>query len=350
MANINLNILIIDDEEDKAKTITDYILSVESNISFELAKNQVDALTILEKRKFDLVLLDMCLPLRDDEKLDESGGENILDELDINECYIRPSQIIALTQFDSLQEEVRNKFPELGAIKYSKEQADWEKGLKRVIVASLKSKEVQRVIIYCEDKNDILYNRIGLENIEFRGLRGGSRKVYESAKFEKECFAVRDKDYLTRNEVKWLTSRFGNYLILDYYCFENYLFHPDNMDEYFRKNNVDKFDKRVYIKEIINQKNAKLLNIVQNLQVARNGYFDFTDNQKSNMDRNPEVIDCLKSNEFEVFYPYFDMKGTDKKKGFDRSFLTNYNLDKKKLASTQWFKSKMRNVFEKILN
>lgn len=349
MANINLNILIIEDEENKATSIKNYILSVESNVSLELARNQIDALTILEKKKFDLVLLDMCLPLRDGEELKISGGENILDELDMNESYIRPSLIIALTQFDNLQEEVRNKFPELGAIKYSNEQTDWQKGVKRAVIGSIKSKEVQREIIYCEDKNDKLYNGIGLENIEFRGLRGGSRKVYENAKFEKEHFAVRDKDYLTRNEVKWLTAKFQNYIILDYYCFENYLFHPDNMEEYFMQNDVE-FDKPSYIKEITDQKNTKLLNIAQSIQIARNGYFDFTDNQKSNMDLEPEIIDCLKSSKFEVFYPYFDMKGTCKKKGFDRSFLSKYNIDPKDLSSTKWFAERMRIVFSNVLN
>lgn len=348
MENICLNILIIDDEKNKVDSIQEYILTINQNITFEVVTNQIDALTLLEKVKFDLVLLDMCLPLRDGEELEESGGENILDELDINDSYIIPSSIVALTQFDVLQQEVRNKYPELGAIKYSNEQNDWQKGLKRIVIASVKSKEIKRLIIYCEDQNDSLYNGIGLEKVEFRGLRGGSRKVYENAKFEKMNFAVRDKDYLTRNEVKWLTSKFKNYLILDYYCFENYLFHPDNMQEYFDNKGED-FDKADYIKIITEQKNSKLLNIAQGLQVARNGYFDFTDNQKSNMDSEPEVVDCLRSDDFETFYPYFDMKGTDKKKGFDRSFLTSSNIDKKKLASTLWFSNKMRIFFSKVL-
>lgn len=349
MENICLNILIVDDEKNKVDSIQEYILTINQNITFEVARNQIDALTLLEKVKFDLVLLDMCLPLRDGEELEVSGGENILDELDINDSYIIPSLIVALTQFDVLQQEVRNKFPELGAIKYSNEQNDWQKGLRRIVIASVKSKEVKRLIIYCEDQNDGLYNGIGLEKVEFRGLRGGSRKVYENAKFEKMNFAVRDKDYLTRNEVKWLTSKFKNYLILDYYCFENYLFHPDNMEEYFA-NKGEEFDKSDYIKRITEQKNSKLLNIAQGLQVARNGYFDFTDNQKSNMDSEPEVVDCLGSDDFETFYPYFDMKGTDKKKGFDKSFLTVLNIDKKKLASTLWFSNKMRIFFSKVLD
>lgn len=348
MAEINLNILIIEDEPDKAQNIKQFIESVDSDLIISISKSQVEALYQLEKIKFDLVILDMCLPLREDEQLNESGGENILDELDISDEYKRPTQIVALTQYDDLQEDIRNKYPELGAIKYSIDQTDWQNGLRRVVTACKKSKKNNRTIIYCEDKNDSLYNGIGLENIEFRGLRGGSRKVYESAKFEKEHYSVRDKDYLTRNEVKWLRNKLENYIILEYYCFENYLFHPDNMEEYFQKFDKE-FCKESYVKEITTQKNAKLLNIAQGLLIARNGYFDFTDNQKSNMDSNPEIIECLRSDEFEIFYPYFDMKGTDKSKGFDRSFLSEKNIDKKELAATEWFKSKMRELFSKVL-
>ena len=348
MANITLNILIIEDEESKTKSIMDFIHSVENRVTLAIVGCQIDALSILEKTKFDLIILDMCLPLRVGDELDESGGEKILDELDINDEYIRPSLIVALTQFDDLQEEIRNKFPELGAIKYSSEQTDWQKGLRRVVISCMKSKEVKRIIIYCEEQNDTLFNSIGLENIEFRGLKGGSRKVYESAKFEKDNFSVRDKDYLTRKEVKWLITKFQNYFILDYYCFENYLFHPDNMEEYFNTKK-EQFDKSIYTKEILDQKNSKLLDIAQGLQIARNGYFDFTDNQKTNMDSDPEIINCLKSDEFEIFYPYFDMKGTDKKKGFDKSFLSEFNIDKKNLVSTDWFTIKMREFFSKVL-
>lgn len=349
MAEINLNILIIEDETDKAQNIKQFIESVDSDVIICICKSQVEALFQLEKTKFDLVILDMCLPFREGEELNESGGENILDELEINDDYKRPTQILALTQYDDLQEDIRKKYPELGAIKYSSDQIDWQKGLQRVVKACKKSKKTDRTIIYCEDKNDSLYNGIGLENIEFRGLRGGSRKVYESAKFEKENYSVRDKDYLTRNEVKWLKNKLENYFILDYYCFENYLFHPDNMEEYFQKHNKA-FCKDSYIKEITTQKNAKLLNIAQGLQIARNAYFDFTDNQKNNMDSDPEIIECLQSDNFELFYPYFDMKGTDKNKGFDRSFLSEENIDKKELASTVWFKDKMRELFKNLLN
>jgi|GEM_PF-1602505 CheY-like chemotaxis protein len=350
MEDLTLRILLVEDQESKRNVICKYIRSLNEKALVEFSTSQIEALNTLEKVQYDLLLLDMCLPLRSGDDPDERAGEHILEELDLNDDYIRPAVIVAMTQFDQLQEDVRQKYPELGAVKYSKESMDWQSAIKRIIKSCIRTKEKKRTIIYCEEKNDELFNHVGLNNLEFRGLKGGSRKVYESAKFEKENYAVRDKDYLTRKEVKWLTeSKFDNYFILEYYCFENYLYHPDNLEEYFSGNRTE-FDKQKYIDEITRQKTEKLLNIVQGLQVARNAYFDFTDNEKKNMDKEPEVIDCLKSNCFAEFYPYFDMKGTDKKKGFDKTVLADWNINKKKLVTTDWFRKKMEILFSKALN
>lgn len=349
MTNVYLSILLVEDQDSKRKAIVELIESLEENIAIEFANSQHEALNILEKNKFDLLLLDMCLPLRTGDELDEGAGESILEELDFSDDYIRPSVIVALTQYDELQEELRQKYPELGAIKYSIENIDWQPGIHRIIKSCKKSKKMARTIIYCEEKNDKLFNQIGFKNIEFRGLKGGSRKIYECAKFETDAYAVRDKDYLTRNEAKWLTeTKFSNYFILEYYCFENYLFHPDNLTEYCYQNKIN-FNIESYIEEITKQKNDNILTIVQGLQLSRNGYFDFTDNEKKNMDKNPEIIDCLKSNSFNLFYPYFDMKGTDKGKGFNKEILGKLNLDNRKLASTEWFRNKMETIFHKVL-
>lgn len=349
MADIYLSILIIEDQDFKSNAIRDFILSLDEKIDIDIAKDQVSALIKLETTKYDILLLDMCLPLRIGENANEKGGELILDELEISEVTIRPSTIVALTQYDYLQEELRNKYPELGAIKYSNINNNWQRGIQRIIISSKKNKVPIRKLVYCEEKNDQLYNSIGLRNIEFRGLKGGSRKIYESAKFEKDSYSIRDKDYLTKNEVRWLTeSKFDNYFILEYYCFENYLYHPSNLIEYFETKNV-KFDQGSYIEEIIRQKNDKLLNIAQGIQISRNAYFDFTDNEKKNMDKSPEIIECLKSDDFEIFYPYFDMKGTNKSKAFDKKVLSDYNIDQRDLVKTGWFEKKISQVLKKII-
>ena len=205
----------------------------------------------------------------------------------------------------------------------------------------LNQKKISNKIIYCEGDNVTYYNSIGLKGIEFWALKD-SRAIYFAAKNEKDKFALRDRDFLTTNEIKILTNLpfHENYFILEYYCFENYLFHPDNIAEV-----IVGFNKDEYIEELTKQKNAKIDSIIQDYKLARLGYTDFTDNDKSTMDNNPEdeIISSLKSDSFETFYKFFDMAGKkDKgfKKSFNRSYLEKFNLDKEQLAKTNWFKTK----------
>jgi CheY-like chemotaxis protein len=349
--DLRLNILLVEDSDYKSQKVKEFIETIIPNVKINIATNQIDAQTYLAKNKYDLLLLDMLLPIRQGGVPEKKGGENLLEELNSTDDLKQPIKTIALTQYKELQDSVRNNFPELGAIQFDASSTKWQNSLLRIISNITKSKNDYKKIIYCEEKNDKLYDLLGFTNLEFRGLKGGSRKVYEAVKFEKDKFGIRDKDYLTPKEISWLTkTHFNNYFILDYYCFENYLYHPDNVEEFCQNNNID-FSKKEYIDEIIQQKEANLFNIVQDYKSARNSYFDFTDNAKKNMYKDSEkiIIEALRSKEIEDFYPYFDMKGTSKNKGFDKGCLEKYNLEQKKLVATNWFQGKMKKIFDRIL-
>jgi len=348
--NTKIFILLVEDSNYKMEKVQNYILRIAPNSTITIANDQITALSYLEKEKFDLMLLDMQLPNRFGEsELDKNGGGNLLIELEINEELKQPLKIVALTQYDELQNSVRENFPELGAIKFDSTSSKWKNTLYRTIKNLAKSKNEYKKIIYCEEQNDELYNAIGFPYIEFRGLKGGSRKVYEAAKFEKEQYALRDRDYLSINEINKLKAKYPNYFILDYYCFENYIYHPDNIEEYFNQTSL-KFNKEEYIAEIANQKNSKLLQIAQDYKATRN-YLDVTENnnRKEIKENHQLVFNALKSDSFETFYQYFDMKGTNKTKGFDKTCLKKYNLKQCELVKTNWFLKKISKVLEGIL-
>ena len=93
---------------------------------------------------------------------------------------------------------------------------------------------------------------------------------------------------------------------------------------------------------------------MQDYKISRSGYLDLTDNSKVNMDKNPEyeIVERLQKNEFEEFYPYFDMAGkkdNDNKKSYNKSFLMEYNLTPLVLTQTSWFKSKIEKLLGSIL-
>jgi len=347
--DLTLSILLVDDDLFKTEKVTSLINSC-SQSRIVIADNQIQAQQFLLQEKFDLLILDILLPLRHGEgEAEENGGQKILQELEIDESYFQPDCIIALTEYDNLQLNLQESFADIAAIKFDATSTGWEINIKRVIARLLKAKSSKKKIIYCEGRNAYYYNLIGLHNIEFRGL-SDSRAVYLSAKNEPDNFALRDKDFLTKKEIKSLQSKFNNYLILQYYCFENYLYHPNNIDEV-----VAHFDKTAYIEEITNQKKAKLMTIVQDYKLSRNAYSDLNDDGKALIDIRPEseIIVALESDDFEIYYPYFDMAGkkdTDNKKSFDKNYLAKLNLDAKILAQTTWFKQKIGDVINPILD
>lgn len=337
-----LSILLVEDSQYKIDKIHN-LISQQSHIRVTTVMDQLEAQRKIAEEKYDLLILDMQLPLRYGEETQFDGGEKILMELETDDDLKIPNQIVALTQHELSEISLRERYPDIAVIKYDNTSTRWEEALNRIFIRIVKSKNVAKSIVYCEGQNSLYYNLLELPNIEFRGLPD-SRAIYLAAKNEKDKFALRDKDFLTTNEVATLKKMHENYFILGYYCFENYLYHPDNIKEL-----INDFDKDAYITELIRQKKIKLMTIVQDYKLSRSAYFDFNDNSKTNMDNEPEkeIISSLESDELEIFYPYFDMAGKkDNKhtKSFDKSYLATYNLDKDLLAKTKWFKQKITEI------
>ena len=85
-----------------------------------------------------------------------------------------------------------------------------------------------RKIVLCENKNYELYSLMGLDDFIFTDVQN-SNSVFLKIKRDKTLVGLRDRDFLTDNEIHELTTKFTNYKILRYYCFENYLYHPENV-------------------------------------------------------------------------------------------------------------------------
>ncbi len=343
--DIYLSILLVEDEDYKLEKVKTFLMSLLPKAKIIIAKDQIQAQKSLKKEKFDLMILDMQLPIRIGEGDPEiNGGENILQELeDRADEYRTPNHILGLTQFAEAREGFEHH--SFTAIKFDASSDIWKTTIYKRLVYIQNSGKSPLNIIYCENQNDSLYNLIGFPNVVFRGVKD-SRAIYLSVKNEQDKFALRDKDFLTEFEKRRLKDQFKNYLILDYYCFENYLYHPENLIELKALYNIDS-----YIKEIINQKKLKLNKILFDIQASRKNYLELNDPNFIVSDKNPEnVISLLMSDDFETFYPFFDMKGTDKSKSFDKSCLNKYNLKEKDLVSTSWFKQKISVVISDVLN
>lgn len=185
----------------------------------------------------------------------------------------------------------------------------------------------------CENTTAELLRLSGFADAKFFAEKD-STGVYIKVATRQEIYGLRDRDFLVDVEISKLISRYPNYKILGYYCIENYLFHPENIEEL----NLEGFDKQLYSNEIVSQKNSKKSEIISIFKKARDSYQEFKvekDKFRSKEKEN-EIITYLDSDELDTFLKAFSLKTW-----FDKSSINKYNLQLAELAKTKWFKSKM---------
>jgi internalin A len=220
-----------------------------------------------------------------------------------------------------------------------------ELSLTEVKVASLISgltsdKISEDKLIYCENKNSILLNNLGLTNVSFVAERDANG-VFSQTKSRVGKFGLRDRDFLLDTEIQRLRHKYPNYYILKYYCFENLLYHPKNLAE-LGINNLNIND---YLSEIIKQKNEKKDHIISVFRQARTSYLELKIESDKIIDKpnEGEIIGYLKSDDIEVFFKAFSVKDH-----FNKEFLSKFKIKESELASTEWFKNQIIEIIDPV--
>ena len=191
-------------------------------------------------------------------------------------------------------------------------------------------------MVLCENKNDDYYNLLGLPNTLFVGMKD-ARSLFLQVKNDSRFQSLRDRDFLSDTEIERLEKEYPHHHILRYYDFENYLYHPDNIAEI----QPDGFDRDTYVAEIVRQKNERFDAALLNLKATRQSYEELKTGNI--VDKEPDAIVAdLKSDDFERFYKYFDMKD-----GFNKLYLMPFNLDKKRLVRTAWFRGQIESALNR---
>ena len=143
-----MKILYVEDEEVKAKEVLD-VLNNKGIINFRTSLNS--GLAAIQEETFDLILLDMSLPLYDYSSVDENendfetfAGIDILEELDRKG---RDDKVVIITAFDilgegeneitmvQLDEELQEEYEDvyLGLIYYDSSSLEWRRSLKKLL-------------------------------------------------------------------------------------------------------------------------------------------------------------------------------------------------------------------------
>ena len=268
-------------------------------------------------------------------------------------------------QYNLLKEITENWIPEdsqlwtashaLGFIEYANDSADaiildfddLDFDKPQVISPSTKNPQVYEVAIPKESIKSIfgMFRLVAVENQndEFLNAALGqdgylflpannSNQVFLMTKSDEGLLGIRDKDFLREDEVGTLKAKLPRLKILPYYCFENLLYHPDNLEEV----NLEGFDKEQYKEEILRQKKENLIQIVSKIGTSRARYSEFKDLVK-NDEKIEGIVNALQSDEFDTYYPFFSMKDQ-----FNKAWLNQFKYSKIDLAKTNWLRNKIK--------
>jgi len=154
-----IKILVLDDTGQKVSFIKS-VITENCNIAAEnidVAMSINSGRKLLCKNDYDLLLLDLVLPLNDGEEPDREEGPKFIDEIYTNEQINVPNQIIGLTQHDECYLDLKERFEDKvwSLLKYEQSKNDWKIKLQNKIIHLRKSKETLQNSIINKDKYDI---------------------------------------------------------------------------------------------------------------------------------------------------------------------------------------------------
>ena len=105
-----MRILIVDDSSDKISLIRGLIQGAGGADSIVVAETGLAAREQLSSSQFDVLLVDIALPLRLGDTPDPKGGFNLLIELEKSTRLRKPANVIALTGYPELRAEFEQRF------------------------------------------------------------------------------------------------------------------------------------------------------------------------------------------------------------------------------------------------
>jgi len=199
-------------------------------------------------------------------------------------------------------------------------------------------------IVFSENTDTSRYNNLNLNNTVFFVGKDKS-DVFHKAKNSSAHDGLIDRDYLTDEEIIDLLRAYQNLFILNYYSIENYFYHPENLEEYYKSVGKD-FFKDDYKKAIIREKESSKSQILIRFPRARDGYPFYREKEnekklKAFRFNDQNILQMIESPDFETFYKVFPAKH------FGTQISERQNLNKDNLAKTTWFKTKIEEVLTK---
>lgn len=137
-------ILVIEDNTEKLRSIYQALENIKG-VSIEDVDHEIDATSAKKRLKeicYDLIIVDIAIPLNKSTPIDIKGGIKLVEEILQRAIYNTPAHIIGLTAHNEIFEEAKTAFNSqiLSVIRYSDTDNEWERLLSNGISQWISSK------------------------------------------------------------------------------------------------------------------------------------------------------------------------------------------------------------------
>lgn len=167
-----IKILIVEDNVEKLKRISSFLNNVCNipNDDIEYAGSVNDGRAALMGKSYDLLLLDLVLPVNSGDDPSPENGTGFLEEIHYNPNINIPIHIIGLTEFEQVFKDFYETFEDKlwGLINFKVQDNDWVEKLKSKIFYLQNFKSRYQLFIEEKSKYDVAI--ITALNIEFEQL------------------------------------------------------------------------------------------------------------------------------------------------------------------------------------
>ena len=138
-----MKILIVDDQETKVEVVRRVVEDACAGAVCEIriASTVTETAQLLTEISFDLLILDVRLPIRRGESPQENGAVTLLDQIQARNDYHVPEHIIGLTAYEETDKETVLAFSEFGwnLLRYEEAANKWQRVIRRRIEHILNS-------------------------------------------------------------------------------------------------------------------------------------------------------------------------------------------------------------------
>lgn len=141
---MSLKILIVDDDTSKIGLIKDAVLEsrVVLDEEIEYCSGLQEALAHLQKKRYDLVLLDVILPSKMGDRMIRTGGTSILKAIKEMDRVKKPLCVVGITAYKESLEQCEDEFRRelCSLIKYQRDSDEWRQQIIRKVLWLHKAK------------------------------------------------------------------------------------------------------------------------------------------------------------------------------------------------------------------